>query len=96
MAFIFGFTEGVNMRLEPMTAMWFRKKSKVLREPLYTLPEIADKLEMEHNALIKYMKGRKERPPKPIVGPKADLAGKQNLYRLSEFKTWFKHLGETK
>ena len=51
---------GALMRLESMKQLWFRKKSGIVREPLYTLPEIADKLGMEHKTIDAYMKGKKE------------------------------------
>lgn len=85
------------MRLESMKQLWFRKKSGIVREPLYTLPEIADKLGMEHKTIDAYMKGKKEGKPKPVIRPNGVTAGhRNNLYKLSEFKTWIKQLGETK
>ena len=75
-----------------MNQLWFRKKNKVTREPLYKLSEIAAMVGMEHKVILGYLRGRKEGAPKPVSGPKADLSGKYNLYKLSEFKAWIKTL----
>lgn len=61
------------------------------REPLYTLEEIADKLDVEHKVLM----GRISASSRVCPAPKAVLvsrSGRQmtkKLYMLSQFKTWW-------
>ena len=88
---------GALMRLEPMSAYAFRNKHKVVREPLYTLPEIADRLGMEHKTIAGYMKSKIEDKPKPAMRPSSGTKEKRNnLYKLSEFKAWIKTLEKYK
>ena len=86
------------MKLEPMSAYAFRNKHKVIREPLYALPEIADKLGMEYETLKKLVRNRynKVPPPKFEMSPSSSTRMKQNLYKISEFKAWIKTLEEYK
>lgn len=87
------------MKLEPMRQVWIRKKlGKSNFEPLYTLQEIADKLEIEYRFLKKIICRKNENflPPKPAMKTQSMSTVKTNLYKLSEFKTWLKHLGEYK
>lgn len=60
-------------------------------EPLYTLSEIAEKLGIEYKTLKNYVcrLHNKTPSPKPVI----NIPGK-NLYRLSEFKVWFKQFLE--
>ena len=83
------------MKLEPMSSYAFR--NKVIREPLYTLHEIADKLEVEFKVIAGYMKGRREGKPKPAMKPNGGTkVNRHNLYKLSEFKAWIRTFGEVK
>lgn len=91
------------MKLGPMNsavnAMWQRKKTgQGAREPLYTLPEIADKLGMDYETLKKLMrnKHKKVAAPKVEMKPVSAMRMKQNLYKLSEFRAWIKALEEYK
>ena len=89
------------MRLETFSKVSLRSKQKVIREPLYTLPEIAEKLGMEFEVIAGYMRGnignRGEGRPKPArVNNRTHLSMAHKLYKLSEFKVWFKELGEYK
>jgi hypothetical protein len=85
------------MKLESMRQVWIRKKSgKSNLEPLYTLTEIADKLGLEYKIVVAYMKGKRENKPKPAMQTQSMTTSKKNLYKLSEFKTWLKHLGVLK
>jgi hypothetical protein len=64
------------------------------REPLYTLSEIADRLNMDEDALYALMRSRRKAgatpPPtaKRRVGSAMQMRTK--LYALSEFKVWLK------
>jgi hypothetical protein len=83
------------MKLEPMSEYAFRNKG--IREPLYTLPEIADKLGMEHKTIAGHMRGKREGKPKPAMRPTNwTIKVRHNLYKLSEFKAWIKTFGEYK
>jgi hypothetical protein len=85
------------MKLEPMSNYAFRVKHKVIREPLYTLPEIADKLGMEFKVISSYMRGKRENKPKPVMKPNSGTkVSRHNLYKLSEFKAWIKEMEEYK
>ena len=86
------------MKLEPMSAYAFRNKHKVIREPLYALPEIADKLGMEYETLKKLVRNRynKVPPPKAEMKPVSATRMRQNLYKLSEFKAWIKKMEKYK
>lgn len=75
-----------------MNHLWLRRNNKVVREPLYTLQEIADMVGIKYDVLHGSLKGRKKGAPKPVSGPKSDLLGNKNLYKLSEFKAWIKTL----
>jgi hypothetical protein len=82
------------MKLEPMSA--YALRNKVIREPLYTLPEIADKLGMEHKIIAGYMKSKREGKPKPVMREMSPLSFKNKRYKLSEFKAWIKKMEEYK
>ena len=86
------------MKLESMLEWSLRVKQKVVREPLYTLPEIADKLGMEYETLAKLVRNKhnKVHSPKAEMKPVSATRMKQNLYKLSEFKAWIKTLEEYK
>jgi len=86
------------MKLEPMSAYAFRAKHKVIREPLYALHEIADKLGMEYEALKKLVRNKHNKvpPPKVEMSPVSATRMKQNLYKLSEFKVWIKEMEKYK
>jgi hypothetical protein len=82
-----------------MAAMWQRRKmGQSAREPLYTLLEIADKLGMDYETLKKLVRNKhnKVAPPKAAMRPESATRMRQNLYKLSEFKSWMKELGESK
>ena len=89
---------GAVMKLESMLEWSLKVKQKVVREPLYTLPEIADKLGMEYETLKKLVRNKynKVPPPKAEMSPQSATRMKQNLYKLSEFKSWIKELRESK
>lgn len=87
---------GALMKLESISVRWQKKKSGIIYEPLYTLPEIADRLGMEHKTIVGYMKSKGEGKPKPVMHSNSSLRMKQNLYKLSEFKVWIKTLEKYK
>jgi len=64
------------------------------REPLYTLSEIADRLNIDADTLYGMMRSKRKEgaipPPtaKRMVVSRARMAAK--LYALSEFKVWIK------
>ena len=67
------------------------------REPLYTLEEIADKLGIEYEVLMGYVKGRRKEdcPPPPkaaLVVGRGDsrVRMRTSMYKLSEYKAWVK------
>ena len=82
------------MKLESMLEWSLKVKQKVVREPLYTLPEIADRLGMEHKTLANLVRNKHNKvpPPKAEMKPVSTTRMKQNLYKLSEFKAWIKTL----
>ena len=75
-------------------------RAKQKREPLYTLPEIADRLGVSYDSLINCMKGKRPEgyppSPKPVmrVGVGSPMRMSAQLYRLSEFKRWLRELQE--
>jgi hypothetical protein len=74
-------------------------RAKEKREPLYTLPEIADRLGVSCSSLTSCMRGKKPEgyppPPKPAMPRLSNmLGGKPQIYKLSEFKRWMKALQE--
>jgi hypothetical protein len=89
---------GSVMKLESMWEWSLRVKQKVVREPLYTLPEIADRLGMEHKTLANLVRNKHNKvpPPKAEMKPASTTRMKQNLYKLSEFKAWIKEMEEYK
>jgi hypothetical protein len=64
------------------------------REPLYTLSEIADRLNMDEDALYAIMRSRRKEGaiPPPTAKRKVGSAMRMRtkLYALSEFKVWLK------
>jgi len=76
------------------------KKPKVKREPLYTLPEIADRLGVDYDNLRVCMHTSKAegypKSPKPVmrVGSRSYVRMSANMYSLSDFKRWMKALQE--
>jgi hypothetical protein len=73
------------------------KKPIVKREPLFEIPEIADRLKIDEADLRGKMKGRRPEgyppSPKPAMERRKSNAGNRpQLYKLSEFKQWLKDL----
>jgi hypothetical protein len=84
------------MKLETFSKVSLRSKQKIILEPLYTLPEIADKLGMQHKIIADYMRGKRDGKPKPArVNHTSKISSRHKLYKLSEFKVWVKYLGES-
>ena len=74
-----------------------QKKSHVKREPLFEIPEIADRLNIDEADLRFKMKGLRREgyppPPKPAIERRKTNAGNRpQMYKLSEFKQWLKDL----
>jgi hypothetical protein len=74
-----------------------KNKSHVKREPLFEIPEIAYRLNIDEANLRYKMKGRFREgypsPPKPAIERRLSNVGtRPQLYKLSEFKQWFKDL----
>jgi hypothetical protein len=71
-------------------------KKQPPREPLYTLPEIADRLGVEYDTLRSYIKGKRPIgcPPPPdsamLTGAGSASRMRTYLYKLSEYKAWWK------
>ena len=86
------------MKLETFSKASLRSKQKIILEPLYTLPEIADKLGMEYKTIAGYMRGNKGggRPKPARFNNTSHSSMAHKLYKLSEFKVWVKELGEYK
>lgn len=84
------------MRLETFSKVSLRSKQKIIFEPLYTLPEIADKLGMEYKTIAWYMKSKRESKPNPAkVYQSSNMRTAHRLYKLSEFKVWVKEMEES-
>jgi len=84
------------MKLETFSKASLRSKQKIIREPLYTLPEIAEKLGMEQKIIADYMRGKRDGRPKPArVNHTLSIRTGHKLYKLSEFKLWVKELGKS-
>jgi len=72
------------------------------REPLYTLPEIADRLGVDYDNLKVCMHTSKAegypKSPKPVmrVGSRSSARMSAYMYSLSDFKRWMKALQEFK
>jgi len=64
------------------------------REPLYTLSEIADRLNMDEDTLYALMRSRRKEgaTPPPTAKRKVGSAMRMRtkLYALSEFRVWLK------
>ena len=66
------------------------------REPLYTLPEIADRLGVDYDLLKGAMNGKRKAgyppppPPAMLTGTSSASRMRTYLYKLSEFKAWWK------
>lgn len=79
----------------PLSALNNYKKQPP-REPLYTLPEIADRLGVEYDAIRAYVRGRQPTgcPPPPVpsmvTGGRSFARMRTKLYKLSEYKAWWK------
>jgi hypothetical protein len=59
------------------------------REPLYTLPEIADRLGMEHDSLMRVLReNRWADAPKAAYMPPTRAVSQKKMYLLSDFKRW--------
>jgi len=59
------------------------------REPWYTLPEIADRLNMEHELLMRMLRQHKWLDaPKAVYIPNVKAVSRKKLYLLSDFKKW--------
>jgi hypothetical protein len=85
------------MKLETFSKASLRSKQKIIREPLYTLSEIAEKLGMQHKVIAGYMRGNKGggRPKPARVNHTLSIRTGHKLYKLSEFKLWVKELGKS-
>ena len=75
----------------------YKNKSHVKREPLFEIPEIADRLNIDEADLRYKIKGRRREgyppPPKPAIERRlAHTGNRPQLYKLSEFKQWLKDL----
>ena len=75
----------------------YLKKPSVKREPLFEIPEIADRLKIDEEDLRNKMKGKRREgypsPPKPAIQRRVAFVGNRpQLYKLSEFKQWLKDL----
>lgn len=72
------------------------QKIKTIREPLYTLPEIADRLGVEYDILKSYIRGKRPIgcPPSPtavmVTGGSSPARMRTQLYKLSECRAWWK------
>ena len=70
------------------------------REPLYTLPEIADRLGVDYSNLRVCMHTSKAegypKSPKPVMRTSGSTSRRMatNYYKLTEFKRWMKALQE--
>lgn len=84
-----------DMKFEPMG-----NRNRPKREPLYTLPEIAERLGVSYDSLYACIVGKKPQgypePPKPVmlVGVNSFVRMKSGMYKLSEFKQWMRELQE--
>ena len=72
------------------------RENKLPREPLYTLPEIADRLGVDYDTLRSYIRGKRPIgcPPPPdsamLTGGNSPARMRTKLYKLSEYKAWWK------
>ena len=68
------------------------------REPLYTLSEIADRLNIDEDTLYGMIRSKRKEGaiPPPTAKRKVGSAMRMraNLYALSEFKVWIKQRSE--
>ena len=75
-------------------------RTKQKREPLFTLPEIADRLGVEYDNLKVCMHASKAegypKSPKPVMRTSGSTSRRMatNYYKLTEFKRWMKALQE--
>ena len=79
----------------------YKNRATTPREPLYTLPEIADRLGVSYSSLMSCISGKKPEgyppSPKPAMPRMNNMyGGKRHIYKLSEFKRWMKALQEFK
>lgn len=71
------------------------REAKTYREPLYTLPEIADRLGVDYDTLRGYIRGKRKAgyppPPAPVMltGGSSNIRMRTLMYRLSEYKAWW-------
>jgi len=77
----------------------YSSSNRVKREPLFEIPEIADRLKIDEMDLRNKMKGKRREgyppPPKPAIQRRLSYVGNRpQLYKLSEFKKWLKELNE--
>ena len=77
----------------------YKNRATTPREPLYTLPEIADRLGVSYSSLMTCISGKKPEgyppSPKPAMPRGSSMfGGKRQIYKLSEFKRWMKALQE--
>ena len=75
----------------------YSNKTRVPREPLFEIPEIADRLNIDETDLRNKMKGKRREgyphPPKPAIQRRLSYVGNRpQLYKLSEFKQWLKDI----
>ena len=81
------------MKFEPMG-----NRNRPKREPLYTLPEIAERLGVSYDSLYACIVGKKPQgypePPKPVILVAANtyIRTKSRIYKLSKSKKWMHEL----
>ena len=85
--------------MKRLTYADYKNRPTTPREPLYTLPEIADRLGVSCSSLMSCISGKKPEgyppPPKPAMPRMNNMyGGKRHIYKLSEFKRWMKALQE--
>jgi hypothetical protein len=83
--------------MKPFKYSDYKNKSHVKREPLFEIPEIADRLNIDEADLRYKIKGRRRegypQPPKPAIERRlSNVGNRPQLYKLSEFKQWLKDL----
>jgi len=76
----------------------YSNANRVKREPLFEIPEIADRLKIDEADLRNKMKGKRRKgyppPPKPAMRRFSFIGNRPQLYKLSEFKKWLKELNK--
>ena len=74
----------------------YKKVNHIKREPLLEIKEIADRLGIDEKFIRAKMVSNNFSgnllPPKPAMKRVSSVGNRPNLYKLSEFKQWFKDL----